>query len=144
MACGGYGCGQVGNQDEGVLIVTLDGERLAVRAFYFFHNQIGVELDADGAGSFVRFEIDFCGGGDRLSNGVQSRRNVVVVRKKIRRLRNLGAKRSGEATQKDQREDKNWTGNSSAKGHRTPFKCLQFCTMYIYRIPNPSVRVAWG
>src|SRR6266446_4733672 len=34
-----------------------------------------------------------------------------------------------EAAQKDQREDKNWTGNSSAKGHRTPFKCLQFCTM---------------
>src|SRR5260370_29743520 len=118
----------MGDQDQGVLIVTLKGERLAVRSFYFFHNQIGVELDADGAGSFDRFEINFRGGGDRLSNGVHSRGNIVVVRKEIRRLRNLGAKRSGEATQKDQREDKNWTGNSSAKGHRTPFKCLQFCT----------------
>src|SRR5258708_11690955 len=128
MTGGGYGRGKVGNQDEGVLIVALEGERVAVTAFYFFHNQIGVELDADGAGSFDCFEIDFCGGGDRLSNGVQSRGNVVVVRKKIRRLRNLGAEGRGEAAQKDQQEDKNRTGNSSAKGHRTPVTCLQFCT----------------
>src|SRR5260370_24811404 len=117
MTGGGYGRGQVGDQDKGVLIVTLEGERLAVRAFYFFHNQIVVELDADGAGSFDRFEIDFCGGGERLSNGVQSRGNVVVVRKKIRRLRNLGAEGRCEPAYKEQHHDKNPTGHYSTKGH---------------------------
>src|SRR5258707_5387178 len=100
MSC--YGRGQGSDQDEGFLIVALEGERLAVRAFYFFHNQIGVELDADGAGSFDRFEIDFCGGGDRLSNGVQSRGDVVMVRKTLARLPNLGAERRVEAPQQDQ------------------------------------------
>src|SRR5260370_17599898 len=109
MTGGGYGRGQVGDQDEGVLIVALEGERLAVRTFYFFHNQIGVELDADGAGSFDRFEIDFCGGGDRLSNGVQSRGNVVMSRKKIRRRRNLGAKRGGRAPYQAPPPDQNHT-----------------------------------
>src|SRR5260370_1714843 len=117
MTGGGYGRGQVGDQDKGVLIVTLEGERLAVRAFYFFHNQIVVELDADGAGSFDRFEIDFCGGGERLSNGVQSRGNVVVVRKKIRRLRNLGAHGRGEPASQTQPANKNRPANSSTNGH---------------------------
>src|SRR5260370_40282955 len=104
MTGGGYGRGQVGDQDKGVLIVTLEGERLAVRAFYFFHNQIGVELDADGAGSFDRFEIDFCGGGERLSNGVQSRGNVVVGRKQIRTLRSGGREGRGASAYKERRE----------------------------------------
>jgi len=142
MTGGGYRRGQVGNQDEGVLIVALEGERLAVRAFYFFHNQIGVELDADGAGSFDRFEIDFCGGGDRLSNGVQSRGNVVMVRKKIRRLRNLGAEGRGEAAQKDQREDKIGLGTLRRRAIGPLSNVFNSAPMYIYRIPNPSVRVA--
>src|SRR5260370_2525374 len=120
MTGGGYGRGQVGDQDKGVLIVTLEGERLAVRAFYFFHNQIVVELDADGAGSFDRFEIDFCGGGDRLSNCVPSRGNVVMVRKKIRRLRTLGAGGHGRPTQKYHTDSTTPTHNPPPTARRTP------------------------
>jgi len=52
----------------------------------------------------------------------------VMVRKKIRRLRNLGAEGRGEAAQKDQREDKNRTGNSSAKAIGTLSNVFKFCT----------------
>src|SRR4029077_14720170 len=125
VAVGGDGSGQVCDEDERVLIVTLKDEWLAVRAFDFFYNQIGVKLDANGAGSFKGFEINFCSGGNGLTDGVESGGNVVVIGEEIRGQRELGAERRGGATQKEQREHNDRTGKSSAKGHRTPFKCIQ-------------------
>ena len=39
---GGHGCGQLNDDDERILIVALESERLAVGPFYFFDDQIGV------------------------------------------------------------------------------------------------------
>jgi len=51
-----------------------------------------------------------------------------VFGEEIRGPGSLGLERGGSARQQDQRTEDKCTRNSLAKGHRTPFKYLQFCT----------------
>ncbi len=128
MAVGGHGRGKLDDHHERILIVALEGQRLAVSSPDFFHNQIGVQLDAHAAGGFHGLEIDFGGGGNRLSDSVKGGGDVVVLGKEIHGPGSLRVERRGSTRQEDQRNEEKCSGNSTAKGHRTPFDCLQFCT----------------
>ncbi len=61
------------DKKKGILIVAQEAERLAVRALDVFYNQIRMEFDAHAAGGFRGLEIDFCDGGDGLTDSVQRR-----------------------------------------------------------------------
>jgi len=106
-----------------------------------------VELDADGAGSFDRFEIDFFAeAGDRLSNGVQSRGKCRNGPQENSEAAEPGARRgAGEAAQKDQREDKKSDWELFGEGPSDPFQnVFNSAPMYIYRIPKPiSFALLW-
>jgi hypothetical protein len=84
VAVGGDGRSELDDDDERILIVALEGQRLAVGAFDFFDNQIRVQLDAHTAGGFHGLEINFCGCGNRLPDGIQGSGDIVVFSEESR------------------------------------------------------------
>ncbi len=61
-----------------------------------------MQLDADGAGDFLSFELDFSHGGERLRDGVERGGDVVMVGEERGRAGRLGAQgRGGEEQQKN-------------------------------------------
>ena len=142
MAVGGDRCSELDDHDEWILIVALESERLAIGAFHFLDNEIGVQLDAHAAGGFHGLEVNFCGGGNGLPDGVQGRGDIVVRGEETCGAGNLRMERHGGT--KAQGNEKQGSKEHSAAGHRTPFKYFRSEPVYIYRIPNPSLRVAFS
>jgi hypothetical protein len=70
MTAGGDWGGQLDDKEETVAVVALERQGLAVVTFDFFDDEVRVQLDADAAGGFHGLEVDLCGSGDGLPDGV--------------------------------------------------------------------------
>jgi len=100
MAVRGHRAGKLRDDDQRILVVALKSQRLAIRAFYFLHDEVWMQLDAHAAGGFHGFEINLRRGGKGLANSVQRRGDVVVVGEKSYGPRRLGMERRGGANKK--------------------------------------------
>src|SRR5258707_128668 len=66
-----HGRGQVDDEVERILRVAFKGERFSFGGFHIRDVEIGVQLDADGAGDVVGFELDPGDGGHGLRDCVE-------------------------------------------------------------------------
>src|SRR6266704_2366170 len=85
-----------------------------------------MKLDADIAGGFGGDEIDFCGGGKRLADGVEGGGDVVMSGEKIRGARNLRMERRCGQERENQREQTGSARKCSTAGHRSSFHAIQY------------------
>ncbi len=115
-----HGSGQVDDEVEGILRVAFKGERFSFGRFHVGDVEIGVQLDADGAGDVVGFEVDPCDGGEGLRDGIEGGGDVVMLGEKGGRARGLSPGGRGDAA-KEQSYEKGCGFQFLAAGHRTPF-----------------------
>jgi len=128
MTVGGDGRGELDDKEEAVAVVTLERNGLAVGTLHFFDDQVGVQFDADAAGSFNGFEVDLGNRGNGLTDSVDGGGDVVMVGQKRGGAGSLGVQRRGGTREAKQRNEEKCSRNSRTQGHRTPFRCIQFCT----------------
>jgi len=78
-----------------------------------------VQLHADGAGDFLRFELDLGGGGQGLCDGIEGGGDVVVLGEEGGRTGSLRAQ--GSSGEQEQRGKDKSVVTFVTAGHRTPF-----------------------
>src|SRR5260370_6256017 len=86
----GHRCGQVDDEDQGILGVALEAEGLTVGGLDVGYVEVGMELDADGTGDFAGLEIDFSYGGEGVRDGIEGGGDVVMGGEEGGRRRGVG------------------------------------------------------
>jgi hypothetical protein len=81
-----------------------------------------MQLDADGTGDLVRFEVDFGAGGERLCDGIEGGGDVIVLGEEGGRTGSLRAQ--GSTGEQEQRGKDKSVVTFVTAGHRTPFVLL--------------------